>query len=223
MINITKSQPAPACLSVEKAKNEGDYKCGEVLTRLRSDFFNKCYICEEKAPSTINVEHFKPHRGDKNLAFDWDNLFWACGHCNNVKLAKYDDILNCTDSSVTITDMLKFDMKPYPKENVLITPLIADNRIQQTAQLLNEVYNGTTLLKTIEGENIRDKVLDELISFSDSLRTYYYEPGLTAEDKEVLKNKIKRNLSRDAAFVAFKIWVIKANDRLREDFGDLIT
>ena len=31
MINITKSQPAPECLSKEKEKANGDYKCGEVL------------------------------------------------------------------------------------------------------------------------------------------------------------------------------------------------
>ena len=44
MINITKSQPAPLCLSTEKEKANGDYKCGEVLKRITKDFHNKCYI-----------------------------------------------------------------------------------------------------------------------------------------------------------------------------------
>nr|VFJ73508.1 MAG: hypothetical protein BECKFW1821C_GA0114237_105211 [Candidatus Kentron sp. FW] len=31
MVYLEKSQPAPACLAVEKAKANGDYKCGDVL------------------------------------------------------------------------------------------------------------------------------------------------------------------------------------------------
>ena len=88
MINIVKSQPSPECLSIEAQKKNGDYKCGEVLSRIKNDFYNKCYICETQAPTTINVEHFRPHKGNVSLKFDWNNLFYACGHCNNTKLAK---------------------------------------------------------------------------------------------------------------------------------------
>ena len=104
MINIKKSEHPPKCLSEEKKKANGDYKCGEVLDRLKEDFHNKCYLCEEKEPSTINVEHFIPHQGNKDLKFDWKNLFWACGHCNNTKLAKYKNIIDCTDFSRIVTD-----------------------------------------------------------------------------------------------------------------------
>lgn len=34
------------------------------------------------------MEHLLPHKNGKYLdrKFDWNNLFWACGHCNNVKI-----------------------------------------------------------------------------------------------------------------------------------------
>lgn len=96
MIYLPKSQPAPNCLESEKRKKSGDYKCGNVLERLKNDFKNKCYLCEDKGIRKIEIEHFAPHQGDIDLKFDWHNLFFACGHCNNTKIAKYDDILNCT-------------------------------------------------------------------------------------------------------------------------------
>ena len=222
MINIIKSQPAPLCLSKEKGKANGDYKCGEVLKRIHDDFHNKCYICEEKEPSTINVEHFKPHKGNNDLKFDWDNLFLSCGHCNNTKLAKYDNIIDCTDNKTLVLDLLKFEINPFPKEKAKITALTSDIPTVLTSQLLNEVYNGTTELKTIEGGNIRNKLIKELIEFQKILQSYYYEPGLTIEDKAELKNKLKRKLSPEAAFTAFKYWVIKNNDELATEFEDLI-
>ena len=224
MINITKSQPAPLCLSEEKKKASGDYKCGEVLKRLIEDFHNKCYLCEEKEPSTINVEHFRPHKDkDIDLKFDWNNLFMACGHCNNIKSAKYDNLLNCTDNSRKITELLKFDIKPFPREKVQIDALSSDIKVEQTAKLLNEIYNGTTELKTIEGQNIRDKLIRELIEFNRILSEYFYEQGLSKEDKEELKKKIQRKLSPETAFTAFKICIIINNEDLFKEFKDLLS
>jgi 5-methylcytosine-specific restriction endonuclease McrA len=69
-----------------------------VLNRIQTDFRNKCYLCEFKAPTNINTEHFFPHKGNVDLKFDWNNLFYCCGHCNNTKgdRPEFDEILNCT-------------------------------------------------------------------------------------------------------------------------------
>ncbi len=221
MINIKKSENPPKCLSEEKKKANGDYKCGTVLVRLKEDFHNKCYLCEEKEPSTINVEHLIPHRGDKDLEFDWDNLFWAYGHCNNLKSDKYDNIINCTNTSIIVTDILKFEINPFPYDEAKIFALSEETSVTETATLLNEIYNGTTILKTLEGENIRKKLINEIKLFNENLHEYF-EPALTNEEKERLKNKIKRSLSVEAPFTAFKIWVIKNNTKLYELFGELL-
>ena len=222
MINIIKSQPAPLCLSVEKKKAQGDYKCGEILEKIKTDFHNKCYLCEEREPSTINVEHFRPHKGDKDLKFDWNNLFFACSHCNNTKLAKYNNLLDCTDNSKIIVELLKFDIKPFPREKVNITALNSEPQVTSTAKLLNDIYNGTTKLKNIEDLNIKNKLIKEIIEFQSILQEYYTEPGLTKQDKQDLKKKLKRKLSPEASFTAFKIWIIKNNDDLYQDFKNLL-
>ena len=41
MVFQEKSQPAPPCLTNEKKKANGDYKCGQVLERLKANFKNK--------------------------------------------------------------------------------------------------------------------------------------------------------------------------------------
>ncbi len=223
MINLVKSQTAPLCLAQEKLKVSGDYKCGEVIPTLKKDFYNKCYLCEEKAPSSINVEHFKPHKGDINLKYDWSNLFYACSHCNNTKLANYNNILNCLDNSKIISNVLKFDIKPFPKEKVNVTALTNDTDVIETANLLNEIYNGTTTLKITEGINIRSKLVNELTEFGKLLQDFCFGIGYSEQDKLDIKNKIKRQVSPDSPFSAFKIWVIKGNESLLEDLKDIFS
>jgi len=55
------------------------------------------------------------------LKFDWNNLFWSCYHCNNIKSIKYNDILNCTIISDDVENALYYHMPPYPKEMVEIS------------------------------------------------------------------------------------------------------
>ncbi|GBC62810.1 HNH endonuclease [Desulfonema ishimotonii] len=174
-----KSSPPPECLAEEKQKKSGDYKCGDVLERLKEDFRNKCYLCESKAPNTINVEHFIPHRGDTDLKFDWANLFLSCGHCNNTKLAKpeYDHILNCTDPEHDVENRIRYEIKPFPKEKAHITALDEAAEVRNTVFLLEAVYNGTTPLKSIESENIRKNLLDEIIRFQKLLYEFYHCTG----------------------------------------------
>ena len=221
MVNITKSQPAPACLALEKLKVSGDYKCGDVLERLKKDFYNKCYICENKGVSSINVEHFIAHKGNKDLKFAWENLFWSCSHCNNVKLHLYDNILNCTDPTHLVEDFIKYEMRPYPKEKVKITALKNEATVHKTVELLHKVYNGHTKLKVIESANIRAKLLNEIRDFQSWL-VEYFEDGINEADKEYAKRKIERHLNISSCFAAFKRWIVKDNVGLKTEFSYLL-
>jgi len=224
MINITKSQPPPDCLEIEKKKKNGDYKCGEVVKRTRDDFHNKCYLCEEKGISTINVEHFLPHKGNLDLKFDWNNLFFACPHCNSTKGHLFDDILNCTHPSPKIVDVIRFECKSFPKEKPKIVALESGTKVIRTVELLNRIYNGTTNLKEKESINLTDKVVKEIKEFNDLLHQYYYDSdGNTQEENEDIVRKIRKKLSPQSPFTAFKIWIIKSNSDLLKDFGHLIS
>lgn len=221
MINISKSQPAPACLAQEKLKKSGTYDCGDVRQRLVADFFNKCYICEELAPSSLDIEHFLAHNGDIDLKFAWENLFLACSHCNNAKQHLFDDVLNCTDFSRIITEYIKFEVNPFPKEKTIITALQNDPAVLKTVELLDRIYNGNTIKKVIEADNIRSRLIEEMSKFSQLLLEYY-QPGWNQVEKDNIKAKIRRMLSPETAFTAFKIWVIKRNPELLNEFGHLL-
>jgi uncharacterized protein (TIGR02646 family) len=217
MVHFEKSQPAPECLETEKVKASGDYKCGDVLERIKTDFKNKCYICGYKEPVTINVEHFRPHKGNNDLKFRWENLFWSCSHCNNSKLDNYDDIIDCTNQDEDIENRLKITMKPFPKETVTIEPLDQNQSTLSTVELLNAVFNGTTKLKTIEASNLRNKILEDILDFQEYLNNYYKD-GFDADDKANFLAHIKRHLKKSSNFTAFKRSIIRENEVMNADF-----
>jgi hypothetical protein len=219
VINITKSSTIPNSLSIEKAKSSSEnYRSEDVIQQLKTDFHNKCYLCGDYAPSTINVEHFVPHRGNRDLMFDWFNLFYACGHCNNVKGDVYDNLVNCTDASHKITDWIQFSIHPYPKEKVLIHSKYEDIKVKNTVELLLKIYNGEhTGLKTVEGENIRERLIDEMVKFTKRLKKYS-KPTVSFDDKQRYRKRIQEMLSVKSPFTAFKVWVVKSNPYLFKEF-----
>lgn len=223
MINIVKSDKIPPSLSIEKAKPSSEnYRCEGVITQLVKDFHNKCYICEDYGPSTLNTEHFKPHKGDRELMFAWENLFLACGHCNNQKSAKFNHILDCTNVEHSILEWIKFEIKAFPKERTKITALSQEPIIINTVQLLEAVYNSdNTELKIVEAANIRERLIKEILEFSKLLNEYH-EPTILEEEKSFYLNKIRRMLSVKSPFTAFKIWVIKDNSYLMNEFGEFL-
>ena len=214
-----KSQPAPECLEKEKSKKDGNYRCAKVISRLKEDFKNKCYICE--FPSTsINVEHFRPHKGNKDLKFSWDNLFYSCGHCNNTKLAKYDDILDCTKLEDDIENKIKYILSPFPAESVKIEALDDKSSTISTKDLIEAVFNGTTELKILESANLRDFLLKDIEKFNKYIKRY--QNLVDSNDKEHFLDKIKSNLDKSSNFVSFKRWIIRENETLLKEFGKYI-
>jgi len=222
MIFFEKTSNPPACLAKEKTKANGDHKCGDVLKRLKDEFKNKCYICEYKEPHTINVEHLRPHKGDIEKKFDWSNLFWSCGHCNNIKLGNFINIINCTIKTERVEERISLKMDPFPMEKVIVTAIENDLATLETVELLDRVYNGTTQLKTIEAANLRNSILNEIKDFQDQLCSFYKTEN-DDNDSEYFKIKIKNHLSDSTNFTAFKRQIIRKNPRLKADFEQFFT
>lgn len=216
MIYFEKSQPAPTSLAIEKAKPSGAYNQADVLQQLEKDFCNKCYICEQKAPTTINIEHFIPHKGNKNLEFSWDNLFYACGHCNNSKLHHFDNLLNCTLASDQIEEAIRCKIDPFPKEKPYFDIIIPSPKADETKKLLEKVFNGEhTPNKTLESANLRSLLLKEIRRFLNDLDNYFND-----EDKDYALSRIKQHLSKSSAFTSFKRWIVR--ERYSDDFAYLL-
>lgn len=213
MIKITKS-PEPAQLAVERKKNNGSYRHPDIVNVIRRDFYNRCYLCEAN-PQSINIEHLVPHRDVHDLKFKWDNLFWSCGHCNNIKLAKYDDILDCT-TQADIEDILIYQFEPFPTENVhiKITHLHKEKlQVKQTQALLQNIFNGTTTLKSIESNGLRKLITSELINLQSLLRDLDNE-NKSEEEIADIKLKLTSALSPKSLFASFKRSKVKSMPQL---------
>jgi len=210
MVYFEKSQPAPNI--------EANYNTKEILDRLIGDFENKCYICEEKEPKDINIEHFISHKGDINLKLDWNNLFLSCRHCNDIKSTKYDNILNCTILSDSVDIAIHYYCEPMPKEKPIFKVLIPSEKADKTKELLEKCFNGEhTAQKSLESSNLRSSLLKELRVFQDLLFDYY-----EYKDNEYFLIKIKEHLSNRSAFTAFKRWIIRDNPYLKQEFQKYI-
>lgn len=150
--------------------------------------------------------------------FDWNNLFWACGHCNNTKGDRFQKLLNCLDPKHDVENWIKYEIRPYPGEKVVIEGLKDDEAVDQTVRLLLAVYNGTTQLKEIEAVNLRKKLLEEIKEFQGFLFDYD-DDTVEAKERDYCLRQIKRRLKKSSAFTAFKRWIIKGNSLLKKEFS----
>lgn len=215
MIRVNRNIAAPAVLEKEKLKAKGDYNQTEVTDALKVMFAKKCYICENKKITSYNIEHLRPHKKvNKDLKFGWDNLFLACAHCNNIKSDDYEHILDCT--KIDVDELIAFRKigNFVWDEKIEITPIQRNNEIDETIDLLNKVYSGTTASKKLESSNIRIELRKEISKFIDAINEYIEAEG---EDKEDAKSLIERELKFNSPFAAFKRWIVRDNkDKLSE-------
>ena len=213
MIRLSKS-PLPPHVTI---KSPEDCRKDVVFKTLVEDCHNKCYICEDK-PTTINVEHIVPHRGDPELKFDWNNLFIACSHCNSIKHTKYDEILDPTKCDPEEHIALSVDIIDKLIDKVQVEPLTTDSSTLQTAELLRLVYNGgLTDIKEIECSNLRNEhLMPNIRLFYQFIRNYHEEPELG------YKNTICKEIERSSAFAAFKRKIIRDDPELLEIFANAL-
>lgn len=233
MITITKSSPSieiTRLLEREKNKISGTYRHDIIIDKVKEDFYSKCYLCESNDLQAINIEHFIPHKENLDLKFDWNNLYYACYHCNNTKLSKYDNILDPLTDDVENLISYKFQAfhQSQPVEIKANTShkLYLDNksRIDSTVNLLNDIYNGqNTHIKHLESVSIRKSLKKEIQNFQQDIEEY--EDALLYQDKDSLKNalkSIKNHLHKASQFTAFKRDLIKSIPELNNLFGQFI-
>jgi uncharacterized protein (TIGR02646 family) len=210
MINIKRTYPAP--LSLGKKSFDG------VKAALGAMQFNKCYLCERKAPDTSQIEHFIPTNKDESLQYVWENLFLACNHCNAVKNNVSDrknatlNLLKCTDFSIILTDVIDFYCEGKPREKVIIKPVNSQvsQEIKDTVFLLHSIFNYESESLAFDAKVLTDEVIVEMKKLLDLLHSYEFDSHTTEKKKRLLLD-IKDALSIESPFTAFKIWYIKRN------------
>jgi uncharacterized protein (TIGR02646 family) len=60
-----------------------------------------CSFCDGFPIETVgdSIEHFRPKESFPHLAYDWDNLFYACRKCQESKLTQFDEKLLKPDAT----------------------------------------------------------------------------------------------------------------------------
>ncbi len=212
MIKVTRvlsrrAQKAIQALETAKKQN-GTYNLPEVNAALQEIFHGKCYICENKQIVSYQIEHFIAHKGNRDLKYDWNNLFLSCAHCNNTKSDKYKPILDCTKED--IEEKIAFRKRGFfgTEEELIFEALDNQEETIHTQKLLEEVYYGSTPQKKLEARIIRRLLRKELSEFKEYVREY---EEAEEEDKEDLACLLKQQLSAASPFAAFKRWLIRDN------------
>ena len=210
-----------AVKSLNDAKtNDGGYNTREVNSALQEMFHGKCYICENKKHITsFQIEHLKAHHGDRNLKYDWENLFLSCAHCNNTKLGKYEPILDCSHLNVDKNIAFHFQNPPQ-KPELIIEALDTSRETVNTCHLLNDVYYGKTPQKEAESQLMRCEIRRQMLDFENYIGEYIeLEDG---EDKKDLYCKIEKELKNTSEYTAFKRWFIRDNPESCKDLLPLL-
>jgi len=221
MVPVKRTFPEPPGLQQAR---ENNLDCGQdnVLQQLQSDFRNKCYLCEQLAITSLEIEHFQPHKGDLELKYDWNNLFFACRHCNSTKGEKYYPFLNCTEQNSEVTKGIKYEFVDFPKPTALFESLLKSNtlEIKNTLDLLNGIHNGTTSRKTIEAANLCSHISADLKKFREYLIDY--NKARDKDEQAKIKERIKEELQPTSSFTAFKAWIVLENNKLKNEFYDCL-
>ena len=200
-----KAKVAIASLAAEKAKNSGTCNTPEVNEALAETFHKKCYICENREVGSWEIEHLQPHLGNKDLKFDWNNLFWACRHCNNTKSDTYTPILDCT--KVDVDDFIAFRLKIHlDPDSLIFEPVEHSCATENTCRLLDDVHYGHTVQKKMEAKMIRKRIVRALFELEQYIRDYRDTSG---ELKKDIAAKIMLELKNTSEFAAFKRWYIR--------------
>lgn len=207
MVKVERSFLAPESLKEEAKKANGKYDKQDVIDRLREDFYNKCYICGMKGLQDPNVEHLLPHKNGKypERKYDWENLFWSCGHCNGIKNSrKYDEgIIDCCKSDPE--NYLYFQVQG---DEVSIGVADPSNGVQErTALLVTEAFSmKNTGMRTYTSDE-RLKLLQEEMNFLyQQLEKIHKNPNSKAAIRV-----IRSLLGRGSAFAAFKRCYVRSH------------
>ena len=162
MITIHKSDGA-AFAEILKTQRAKAYTQGPVYEQIREDFHGKCYLCEDDEPTQIQIEHHNPHQGDLVKQFDWNNLFYSCGHCNGIKGAHYWPLLNCTRPEQRVWESLRMEWQVFPKTSVTLSlreDCLDWEMGENTLRLLNKILNGAnaTPMQQDQAKSLRKKI-----------------------------------------------------------------
>lgn len=218
MFNTTRSPQAPPSL-----KNKV-YNSKDVMDSLESMFFGKCYLCERDELTAPEIEHLEPHENDATKKYDWNNIFYACNRCNNIKSNTHKNLLDCCDPSVDVFRTIKCLLPSTQDGPIIVTAEENpnDQKTMNTVTLISRCYNehNTPIRKITHAE-----LVDKLFYYYTDILNYrriIKDKKSTDTERNSAKDRIKVMLSDKFPFSVFWKWYILCDTFLLNEFnGDV--
>lgn len=201
-----------------------NYRDPIVVQQLKKDFFSKCYLCEQTDFGNVNVEHFIPHLNQsEELRIDWENLYYACSHCNGIKGHRHDELLNCCDQSHNVDTSISLEAPTVPNGQIVLKNTLENNSIlfeltNKTIELLDQCYNNKNSgVQQVSHQYLKEKILEEHAHLQN-LR-FQLKNGLNRllqREKDELIQRINNMLKPNYPFSAFWITYVRNDPFLSE-------
>ncbi len=146
---------------VKFSRNDTDKARAAVRSLCKAKASNTTYNTPEVNAALVEIV---------DLKYDWNNLFWSCAHCNNLKNAGYEPILDC--SQVDVDMKVAFRKKGYfgTDETYEFVALENSIEVKNTVELLYASYYGNTPQKKLEAANIRRALRRSFSDFKNMIR-----------------------------------------------------
>jgi len=197
MIRVYKQKEVPASLQKENCNKYDDQDVQEVLY---DDQLSKCYLCEQDAGKSTQIEHLRPKAEGyfPELKYKWTNLFLACPYCNGRKPNSFmllDPLLH------NIEDVIEQRLISGTKKLEFKSDL-SGKEVEDTIDLLEKLHNGKNGLRDRKAKAFYSDVELVVSAFLRLLNNYKENP--TEENKELVNNSLKINKE----FLGLKYWMI---------------
>lgn len=218
LVKIERTSTPPKSLAEESKKVNGSYRENDVVAQLKTDFHGKCYLCELGNLTDLQVEHLRPHHNRKLIerVFDWNNLFYSCPHCNNIKKdPKYDDrILDCCT-----TDPEHLLSHAFDGKHVCVSPAVSTDEAIMTADLITNCFER-------RNTGIRDIQCNARFQrLAQTMNTLYVALGKYKEKTESRKylSALRGMLKREYNFAAFTRYYVRSHLEDYPGLKDLVS
>lgn len=206
MIRVRKSSVAPAELA------QKGYGADSVQAAILADQDDKCYLCERKRSTDFQVEHLQSRDNCPEKENCWENLFVACGYCNQKKSNSFDDICNPSRTDVECEMSQKVD---FSVNRVLFKVQKTNGSLNRTAALLSRLYNGTRPgLRTTREERFYKEFIQQMNVFQQAVLRYMEQGDNETEIKQMLDIKAEN--------LGFKYSVLAETPALMLKFADCV-
>ena len=121
---------------------------------------NHCSYCDDfpllSADKTI--DHFKPKSKFYNEVCQWENLYIACGHCQNVKASQFDDMLLRPDDEDY--DFHHYFVYDYSTHKICVRDDLVGDKLERaeiTHKILDFNYEGMVESRRLSYDGFVDK------------------------------------------------------------------